>query len=128
MNIKQARVGAAALDFGAIVVFGAVGRASHSEGIFGAHGVGLATTVWPFAVGALVGWIAVKAWKKPCAARPTGIGVWAGAVVGGMLLRVASGQGVQFSFVIVAALVLAAFLVGWRVISGALAKRLGLKP
>ena len=44
-----------------------------------------------------------------------------------MLLRVASGQGIAVSFVIVAGLVLAAFLIGWRVISGLLAKRLGLK-
>jgi len=31
-----------------------------------------------------------------------------------MLLRAASGQGVQVAFVIVAAIVLAVFLIGWR--------------
>lgn len=128
MNIRQARIGALALDLGAVVVFSVIGRASHSEGILGERGIGLATTVWPFAVGVLLGWIAVRAWKKPCAWRPTGVGVWAGALVGGMLLRLASGQGVQVSFVIVAAIILAAFLMGWRVLSGVLAKRLGLKP
>jgi hypothetical protein len=33
-----------------------------------------------------------------------------------MLLRVISGQGIQVSFVIVAAIVLAIFLLGWRAI------------
>ena len=127
MNIRQATRGAAALDAGAIVVFAAVGRANHDEGILGRAGLGLANTVWPFLAGAAIGWIIAKAWTKPCAWRPTGVIVWASALVGGMLLRVASGQGVVFSFVIVAGLVLAAFLIGWRVISGLLAERLRLK-
>jgi len=127
MNIRQATRGAAALDAAAIVVFAAVGRANHDEGILGHAGRGLATTVWPFLVGAAIGWIIAKGWTKPCAWRPTGVIVWASTLVGGMVLRVASGQGVEVTFVIVAGLVLAAFLVGWRVISGLLAKRMGLK-
>lgn len=127
MKIVQAAGGAAALDAGAIVVFAAIGRANHSEGVLGSSGIGLATTAWPFLVGAAIGWAIAKGWKKPCAWRPTGVIVWASALVGGMFLRLASGQGVQVSFVIVAALFLAAFLIGWRVISGVLAKRMGLK-
>lgn len=127
MNIAQAARGAAALDAGAIVVFAAIGRANHAEGILGARGIGLATTAWPFLAGAALGWVIAKGWKKPCAWRPTGVTVWASALLGGMLLRLASGQGVQVSFVVVAGLFLAAFLIGWRVISGVLAKRLGLK-
>jgi len=127
MNIRQATRGAAALDAAAIVVFAAVGRANHDEGILGHAGRGLATTVWPFLVGAAIGWIIAKGWTKPCAWRPTGVIVWASTLVGGMVLRVASGQGVEVTFVIVAGLVLAAFLIGWRVISGLLAKRMGLK-
>ena len=109
------------------MVFAAIGRANHDEGILGVRGLGLATTAWPFLVGAGLGWAIAKGWTKPCAWRPTGVIVWASAIVGGMLLRLASGQGVAVSFVIVAGLVLAAFLIGWRVISGLLAKRLGLK-
>ncbi len=127
MNIRQATRGAAALDAGAILVFAAVGRANHDEGVLGENGVGLLTTAWPFLVGAALGWVIAKGWTKPCAWRPTGVIVWASTLVGGMLLRLASGQGVQVSFVIVAGLVLAAFLMGWRVISGLLAKRMGLK-
>ena len=127
MNIRQAARGAAALDAGAIVVFAAVGRANHDEGVLGGGGVGLLTTAWPFLVGAAIGWVIARGWKKPCAWRPTGAIVWASTLAVGMLLRLATGQGVQVSFVLVAGLVLAAFLVGWRVIAGALAKRMGLK-
>ena len=127
MNIRQATLGSAALDAGAIVLFAAVGRANHDEGILGHAGLGLANTVWPFMAGAAIGWVIGKGWTKPCAWRPTGVVVWASTLVGGMLLRVVSGQGIEVSFVIVAGLVLAAFLIGWRVISGLLAKRLGLK-
>ncbi|NTV39535.1 MAG: DUF3054 domain-containing protein [Demequinaceae bacterium] len=127
MNIRQAARGAAALDAGAIVVFAVIGRMSHDEGVLGHAGLGLAQTVWPFLVGAAIGWVLIKGWTKPCAWRPVGLAVWSATLVGGMLLRVASGQGVEASFVIVAGVVLAAFLIGWRVISGMLAKRLGLK-
>lgn len=127
MNLRQAARGAAALDAGAIVVFAAVGRANHDEGVLGSGGAGLLTTAWPFLAGAALGWILAKGWKKPCAWRPTGVIVWASTLAAGMLLRLASGQGVQLSFVLVAGVVLAAFLVGWRVIAGFLAKRMGLK-
>lgn len=126
MNIRQAARGAAALDAGAIVTFAVIGRMSHEEGVLGHSGLGLAQTVWPFVVGATIGWIIAKGWTKPCAWRPTGVIVWASTLIGGMVLRVASGQGVEVSFVIVAGVVLAAFLMGWRVVSGLVAKRLGL--
>lgn len=40
-----------------------------------------------------------------------------------MLLRLVSGQGVQFTFIAVTALVLAAFLLGWRLIGSAVRRR-----
>ncbi len=74
-----------------------------------------------------LGWVIARAWKRPCDWRRTGVIVWASTLVGGMALRAVYGQGVQVSFVIVAGTVLAAFLVGWRGVSGAIAKRRGLK-
>lgn len=127
MNIRQARVGAAAIDAGAIIVFAVVGRWNHDEGVLADAGLGLVRTAWPFLVGAALGWAVVRGWRAPCAWRPTGVVVWASTVAVGMALRLASGQGVQLPFVIVASLVLALFLIGWRVVSGALARRLGLK-
>ncbi|WP_062528682.1 DUF3054 domain-containing protein [Demequina rhizosphaerae] len=127
MNLRQAALGAAALDAGAIVVFSAIGRASHDEGILGANGLGLATTASPFLTGAALGWVIARAWTRPCDWRRTGVIVWASTLVGGMVLRIVYGQGVQVSFVIVAGTVLASFLIGWRVVSGRIATRRGLK-
>lgn len=128
MNIRQAAAGAAALDAGAIVVFAAIGRASHDEGILGENGRGLLETASPFATGAAVGWLIARAWRRPCDWKRTGVIVWASTLAGGMALRAVYGQGVQVSFVIVAGTVLAAFLTGWRMLSGWIAKRRGLKP
>ena len=47
----------------------------------------------------------------------SGAAVWAGTLVGGMLLRALTGGGVQVSFVIVAGVVLAVFLLGWRLVT-----------
>lgn len=128
MNIRQAAVGAAALDAGAIAVFAVIGRASHDEGILGENGLGLLTTYWPFAAGAAAGWLLARGWNAPCDWKRTGVIVWAATLAGGMGLRAVSGQGVQVSFVIVAGTFLAAGLIGWRVVSGLVAKRRGLKP
>ena len=53
--------------------------------------------------------------RRPPAAVTSGLVVWAGALVGGMVLRQASGQGTATAFVVVATLVLGAFLVLPRV-------------
>jgi len=127
VKARQAAAGAAALDAGVVVVFAAVGRASHDEGILGVQGLGLATTAWPFLAGAAAGWALARGWRAPCDWRRTGSVVWASTLAGGMALRAATGQGVQVSFVLVAGTFLGLGLVGWRVASGRLARRRGLK-
>ncbi len=93
-----------------MVVFAATGRASHAENVL----AGLWQTSWPFIAALAIGWAVTLAWRAPLAPLRTGLGVWAVTVAGGMLLRGASGQGVQLAFVVVAASVLLAMLVGWR--------------
>lgn len=105
-------VGAVCVDMALVTVFAASGRASHREEVL----VGLWNTAWPFLVGLAVGWIAARAWRAPIAPARTGVPIWAATVASGMLLRWASDQGVQVSFVLVAGAILLAFLVGWRVI------------
>lgn len=104
----------ALVDLGCVLVFAAIGRASHGEDV---GPVGLATTAWPFAAGWCVGW-ALLLLVPRARARPLGLGagvlVWAPTVVVGMLLRGASGAGVQTSFVVVTTVVLGLFLLGWR--------------
>ena len=104
-------VGALALDAVLVIAFAIIGRSSHAEGLDVA---GVWVTAWPFLAGLGVGWLAARAWRHPLDAWPTGVIVWAATLVVGMLLRLASGQGVQVAFVIVAAVTLALLLIGWR--------------
>lgn len=101
-------------DIVCVVVFCALGRRSHAEGLTLA---GIATTAWPFLSGTLLGWLISRGWRSPTALAPTGVTVWVATVVVGMLLRKASSQGVAVSFIIVASLVTALLLLGWRAIA-----------
>ncbi len=107
-------VSALALDALLVVVFAAIGRATHDGDVWGSAGSGLATTAWPFLVALLLGWLVSRAWNRPLAPLRTGVPVWVVTVGVGMLLRAVSGQGVAVAFVIVATLTLALFLLGWR--------------
>jgi hypothetical protein len=108
-----------ALDAILVVAFAATGRASHDEDLF----AGLWTTAWPFLAALAMGWLITLAWRAPTAPMRTGLGIWAVTLVGGMLLRAASGQGTALPFILVAAVVLLVALVGWRVIAAAIARR-----
>lgn len=105
-----------------VIIFCAIGRRSHDEAVFS----GLLRTVWPFGTALILGWLLallifargefVNAASRFDARRlwPTGVTIWLTTLVGGMVLRVISGQTIAFTFVLVAATVLALFLVGWR--------------
>lgn len=109
------------LDMVLVVVFAAIGRASHEESN---PLVGALLTAWPFLVGTAVGWVVVRTLRRgwPISVGP-GVTVWFATVVIGMVLRRATGQGTALSFVVVASLVLAAFLLGWRALGGYAARR-----
>ncbi|MCW2552126.1 MAG: rane protein [Mycobacterium sp.] len=117
-----ARAAAIALlaDVSCILVFCAIGRRSHAEGITMA---GVAETAWPFLSGTAAGWLAAKAWQRPTSLAPTGIAIWLSTVVIGMLLRKATSQGTAISFVVVASLSTAILLLGWRLGARVLARR-----
>ena len=112
---SRAVVLAGVVDLVLVIAFAAIGRASHDEDALAI--AGLWTTAWPFLAGLAIGWTIALAWRAPIEPVRTGLPVWAVTVVGGMILRAASGQGVQVAFVIVAAIVLLVFLVGWRLIA-----------
>lgn len=106
------------LDLLLVGVFAVIGRLSHYGSLTPA---GWWTTAWPFLVGTLVAWAILRLTRRPPAAVTSGVMVWVGALVGGMVLRQASGQGTATAFVVVATLVLGALLVLPRV--GARARR-----
>jgi hypothetical protein len=103
------------VDVLGVLVFCALGRRSHDEGLSVA---GVATTAWPFLTGTVIGWLASRGWRRPTAIVPTGVVVWLCTVAIGMVLRKASSAGVAASFVVVAATVTAVLLLGWRAAVG----------
>lgn len=113
------------LDVLLVLVFAGVGRASHDESgpVFGAL-----VTAWPFLVGTAIGWLVVRVVRGvwPIDVAP-GVTVWFATVLVGMLLRHAVGSGTALSFVVVASVVLALFLLGWRAL-GAYAVRRARAP
>ena len=112
---------AALADTAFVVVFAAIGRATHDGDVLGPGGSGLATTAWPFVAALAVSWLICVAWRRPLAPVRTGLPVWAITVAGGMALRAASGQGVAVAFVVVAAVTLLLLLVGWRMVAAGVA-------
>ena len=107
-------------DIVCVVVFCAIGRRSHAEGLTLA---GIAETAWPFLSGTLLGWVISRGWRAPTSIAPTGVIVWLATVIVGMLLRKASSQGVATSFIIVASVVTALLLLGWRGVAAVLRRR-----
>jgi peptidoglycan/LPS O-acetylase OafA/YrhL len=101
---------AIAVDVICILVFAIVGRSSHQEAT---DLLGVAHTAWPFLAGCLLGTLIGRTWRRPYALA-SGAAVWLGAVIGGMTLRMLTGAGVQLSFVLVASIVLALLILGWR--------------
>ena len=106
----------AAADALLILLFAAIGRDAHQRGEII---TGVLATAWPFLAGAAVAWFAVRAWRRPLAVWPSGVGVWLGTVAVGMLLRALTGQTVVLPFVIVALLSLGVLLLGYRLLASA---------
>ena len=111
---------AAILDCCCVLVFVIIGRASHTQG---ESPGGIASTAWPFLAGLAGGWLAARAWRRPVALWPAGVGAWLGTVALGMVLRVVSGQGTAAAFIVVALAFLGLFLPGWRLLALVLARR-----
>lgn len=100
-----------AVDIACVLVFCAIGRRSHAEGLTLA---GIAETAWPFLTGTAAGWLLARGWRRPVSLAPTGLTVWVCTVVVGMLLRKLTAQGTATSFIVVASLTTAVLLLGWR--------------
>jgi FtsH-binding integral membrane protein len=105
-----------------VLAFVIIGRASHDAA--GGESVGgIASTAWPFLAGLALGWLLTRAWRRPVALLPSGLGAWLSAVALGMVLRVVSGQGTAAAFVGVALAFLGLFLLGWRLVARVVVRR-----
>ncbi|QRY62559.1 DUF3054 domain-containing protein [Gordonia sp. PDNC005] len=106
-------------DLIALVVFVAIGRRSHDEA---GSVTGFLTTLWPFLIGAAIGWAVAYAFTRsdvflPSRIVPSGVVIWVSTVIVGMILRVVSGQGTAVSFIVVATIATGVLLVGWRALA-----------
>jgi hypothetical protein len=102
------------LDVACVVAFVVIGRASHDE----AGGIAaLSRTAWPFLAGLAAGLVLTRAWRRPAAILPAGLGAWLGTVGVGMALRVVAGQGTAAAFMLVALAFLGLFMLGWRAVA-----------
>ncbi|HKU11479.1 MAG TPA: DUF3054 domain-containing protein [Sinomonas sp.] len=105
-----------------VLVFAAMGRGFHGE----ANPVlGVLSTAWPFLAGAALGWALPVVRRRPLALWPSGVSVWLGAYVVGMLLRAVTGQGLAVTFLVVALCFLGLFIVGWRAVARLLGRVAG---
>jgi Protein of unknown function (DUF3054) len=105
---------AAALDCCGVLAFVLIGRHAHDHGDSPA---GVWHTAWPFLAGLAIGVLVTRAWRRPLAIVPAGLGAWLGTAVAGMLIRVLAGQGTAAAFIAVALGFLALVLLGWRLIA-----------
>ncbi|MDH2903746.1 MAG: DUF3054 domain-containing protein [Actinomycetota bacterium] len=108
------------IDVLLLLFFVGVGRNAHQHGITLA---GMVSTTWPFAVGLLGGWLTVTRARRAPTTPMSGIVIVLVTVALGMVLRVVSGQGTAFAFVIVALVFLSLFLVGWRAAAALISRR-----
>ena len=106
-------------DAACVLVFAVTGIASHDGSLLTALG----RVVWPFALAAALGWVLTRAWRDPARVWPTGVVIWLVTVLGGLLLRGVSGQGLAWTFALVTTLFLALTMLGWRTVVAALRRR-----
>jgi len=114
LAVMRSAAWAAVADVGCVLLFVVIGRASHSKGETLA---GVASTSWPFLCGLALGWLTARAWRRPLAIVPAGLGAWLGTVALGNLLRVVAGQGTAFAFILVTVAFLGLFMLGWRLVA-----------
>lgn len=105
---------AAVLDCCCVFVFVIIGRQTHHDADSLA---GVWHTAWPFLAGLVVGLVVTRAWRRPMALVPAGLGAWLGAAAAGMVIRVLAGQGTAAAFIVVTLAFLGLFTLGWRLVA-----------
>lgn len=119
--MPPSRIPALALgaDVVAVIVFAAIGRASHAEplDIFG-----FVATVAPFLVGLGAAWATPVVRANPAGLR-AGAAVLAGTVLLGLALRAGFTGRLPLSFAMITITSLGVLLIGWRGLSLVVARR-----
>jgi FtsH-binding integral membrane protein len=101
-------------DLGCLVVFVAIGRSSHHDGL---RVGGMVSTLWPFVVGLAVAWVLLQRRRRRGDAPRDAALVVVVTVALGMILRVVAGQGTALAFIAVALAFLTLMMGGWRIVA-----------
>jgi Protein of unknown function (DUF3054) len=107
-------LGALVGDLLVVILFVTIGFVQHgtpltTENIF--------LVGWPFAVGVLLGHLAIRAWRAPFRIWPHGVFVWAITLAASMAIRTLFAAGTEVSFIIVTAVTTGVLMLGWRAIA-----------
>lgn len=108
------------LDVVLVIIFAGIGRGSHARE---ATLFGLFDTAWPFLLGLIISWLVTLAWRDPIAPVRTGLPLWIGTVLIGLLARSLTGQGTALPFVLVATGTVGLLLVGWRALTAIIRRK-----
>lgn len=102
-----------AVDGVAVLVFAAIGRMSHSEGLSLS---GVVETAFPFLAGCLLGWGLVEWRDWDPLSMVAAAGVLVPTVLVGMVGRHLLGDGTAPAFIAVATITLGVLYAGWRLL------------
>lgn len=120
MSTRRTWIPLFVIDALLVVVFAALGRRSHAEGLDLA---GILGTAAPFLIAMVVFSGVSLFWREPARIWPNGVVLWIGTVALGLILRVAFGATAAVPFIIVATIVLGIFLLGRRLLTSLLGRR-----
>lgn len=118
-------LGALVGDLLVVLLFVAIGFVQHGTPLTMQN---LILVGWHFALGVLLGHLAIRAWRAPFRIWPHGVFVWAITLATAMALRTLFSAGTELSFVIVTAVVTAVGMLGWRAIAQYLTRGERVEP
>jgi len=110
-----------AVDVVLIVLFALLGRREHEHALSIS---GILMTALPFLIAYVAMTFLSRPWFTINKLFPAGVLVWVGTVAAGLALRIVFGSTAAVPFIIVASLVLGAFLMGRRLVTSLVARRL----
>lgn len=121
----MSRISALTADVVAIAAFALFARIAHQTEDMPLNFAGWLSTLWPFLLGVALSWVIIAATKWDGARLvPAGVSAWLITVVVGLgIWTVRNGEFPHWSFILVATIMSALLMLGWRVIAGVVGRR-----
>lgn len=107
-------LGALIGDLLVVILFVAIGFLQHGTPLTSQN---LILVGWPFAVGVLLGHLAIRAWRAPFRIWPHGVFVWAITLASAMAIRTLFSAGTEVAFIITTAIFTGVLMLGWRAVA-----------